>query len=236
MEQTININPETDTLKILTGNAPKVTNLQSNVFEGNIYAPVDYAEEKAKHEIYDVKNSLAILDTDNLTATFIDNILLEVNQKVIGKLEYSKELKTFNINSSEEYGLVDFRELIRKNRIYFQTRETYDTLLAKLSKFSAQVQGSIGIQQDEKGNNKISLETAVQQELPSVFNLELPIFKSFPPEIIEVEINLRAVNQNTIVFYLESLHLFELVKERMYTIFEDIINRFKAIDVTVISK
>ncbi len=79
-------------------------------------------------------------------------------------------------------------ELFKMNRSYFENTQTAMELVSLLKAFKAKVNKEVEQEFDtNKGDKKLIFNQVVDSNLPSTFNVELPIFKGVEKHILELE-------------------------------------------------
>ena len=177
------------------------------------------------------KGLLVIGDKDN-----IDNVLaysyLEVNRDkgsidfiedagnawentYSGILEKDERFEKFNINTGKSYTTLELAEFIKMNRSHFETREKAMLLVSSLRNFKAKVDKDIENADDGRGNRKILLAQAVDSNIPESFKINVPIFKGYDKQIIEVEISIDAGDLSCTLISPEANDYIEEVKDSL---------------------
>ena len=121
-------------------------------------------------------------------------IALQVNEnhhygtRIVGKMELSEAFRKFHINDGCSFSLKELATLFKMNRSFFETRQTAMGLVALLQNFKGKVNKDLEASDDNRGNRKLSLNQAVESNLPEAFTLHLPIFKGMETEDIVCEV------------------------------------------------
>lgn len=117
----MNVVAKDGTLTIRKGDAEKPIEKIQGAYHGNIYAPVNFAEKKQEHGEYIYTEALAIIDKSKPSVEFITNINSTERRHIVnGSLIHTEEFEKFHINTSHEFDLLEFRDLVRKNKMYFK--------------------------------------------------------------------------------------------------------------------
>lgn len=111
---------------------------------------------------------------------------------VKGVLRIHPDLETFQINSGKQYTTHALAQFIRMNRHYFETKDIALKLVTELQNFVAKVNKEIESSDDKKANVKMMIAQKVVSNIPTEFNLMLPIFLGSNKTSIKVEIDIDA--------------------------------------------
>ena len=121
-------------------------------------------------------------------------ILLRINENahygtvIGGRMVLSETFKKFHINDGHTFTLKELATLFKMNRSFFETKQTAMELVALLQNFKGKVNKDLEASNDNRGNKKVSLNQAVESNLPEAFTLRLPIFKGMEAEDIVCEV------------------------------------------------
>jgi len=117
----------------------------------------------------------------------------ERNPDVIeGGLKLHPDLAKFNINSSKTYSTFELADFVKMNRHYFENKEYAMKLVSELRNFEGKVNKDIELKADDRANKKVLIHQVVESNIPSGFFLELPVFVGEGNKRLEVEINITA--------------------------------------------
>lgn len=140
---------------------------------------------------------------------------------VTGKLEMSDELKKWGVQQNKIYNLKDLVYLFRHNKLDFDLGSVAIEMEKAYMSFNIKQYIELDQQQpDQKGNRKNSFEKKVDMNLPTEFNLNIPIYKGFPATVFRVELCLNP-RENAVDFWFESVELHELLITEKDRIFND---------------
>lgn len=129
---------------------------------------------------------------------------------VTGKLSLAPELEKFCINTTKSFTREELVKLIRFNKIWFNSRDQAETLLASYMAFKAEVNANIGKLSDTRGNVDNSYKKTVTTNIPTSFVLNVPVFKGQGKRQFRVEIDIEATDAST-RFWLVSEELNDLI-------------------------
>jgi hypothetical protein len=160
--------------------------------------------------------------------TFTEDDKSQESNIVTGSLIESKTLEMLKINSESRYGAVKLAKHLKRFRSYFVDSDVFNELHSKLSSFSAKVNSLIEQANNQRGKTKDNLEREVNADLPSCFYLSIPLFKGEKHVEIEVELCYDATSDG-VDFYLESIHLLDMIDQLSEKIIRDQITDFKKI-------
>ena len=110
-------------------------------------------------------------------------------QTVIGGiLQASKEMQEFGINTEKKWEPIKLSQFFKMHRAFFKDKSENMMLVSTLKNFKAKVNQDIERSKEENGNKTDNYSQVVDSNLPKSFKLNIPLFKGFACEEIEVEI------------------------------------------------
>jgi hypothetical protein len=121
-------------------------------------------------------------------------IILQVNEnvhygtRIEGRLMLTETFKKFHINDGHSFTLKELATLFKMNPSFFESKQTAMELVTLLQNFKGKVNKDLEASSDNRGNKKLSLNQAVESNLPEAFTLHLPIFKGMEAEDITCEL------------------------------------------------
>ena len=153
---------------------------------GTIDAPFRWLEKRV--ELINQKSTNIIVNRDKMClALTID----ETNyyQTVIGGvLQASKEMLEFGINTDKKWEPIKLSQFFKMHRAFFKDKSQNMVLVSTLKNFKAKVNQDIERSKEENGSKTDNYSQVVDSNLPKSFKLNIPLFKGFTCEEIEVEI------------------------------------------------
>lgn len=218
---------------VRTGKALDLKEPEKIVIVGNIEAIGAFlAQRHAQHvtenassltkgkglQFVDPEKAIVLVDKEKCT------IVLQLDPEnfygatITGKLEESRELGIFKINTAHEWTREDLIKLFRFNRILFPDPVKCDDLVKSFQKFSAKAYVETVQENDSRGNVAASVNKKVETGIPESFVLELPIYKGQPKVKFEVSICLDVIGTRA-AFWFESVQLAELLETQKEEIF-----------------
>lgn len=170
----------------------------------------------------DKNKAIVVVDKDART------IVLQLDPEnyygatITGKLEQSKDLAQFGINTTARYNRKQLLDLIRFNRLFFEDKTQHAQVIAGLQKLRIKSETEIQQEKDNQGNkrNLLDVKTVDDNGLIKEFILTVPLFKGFPAQKISVEICYEVINGD-VSFWLESVGLKEASEAAIDGIFND---------------
>ena len=166
---------------------PEKEPLKCNL-SGTIDAPANWLEKRASE--LDSKAIYAIVDREKLSIGLVVNETDARNKRtIVGKAEMSEVYKDFRINDNDGWEPSKLGQFVRLHRAFFEESKVATELVAKLKKFSANVQSKLAKEQDRNGSMKVAYEQEVTSNLPTSFKVNIPIFKGEEKRLIEVEVD-----------------------------------------------
>ena len=129
-----------------------------------------------------------LVDREDISITLIYNENNEyLRGQVIGTLQVHPKFEEFGINTGKVWTPAELGLFFKMNRSFFATREENMKLVTELMNFTATVNNSIQRSVKESGDRTDNFEQVVNSNFPKSFTLNIPVFKGFQPESIEVE-------------------------------------------------
>ena len=188
----VKVTTENKELIVLTGTAEAVYHPKSiSVSNGSINSVVEYLNKKVVDADL-IQNSKVEFCYDKLFIN-LDYAARERNPDIIkGSLKLHPDLLKFNINSGKTYNTFELADFIKMNRHYFENKEYAMKLVSELRGFEGKVKTDIEAKIDGRGNNKALIHQVVESNIPQSFILLLPVFIGQDKIRLEVEINITA--------------------------------------------
>lgn len=107
---------------------------------------------------------------------------------IAGQLESSQKIAEFGINTSKLWEPAKLSQFIKMKRSFFKDKTQMMLLISTLKNFKAKVNQDIERSKEENGIRTDNYSQVVDSNLPKSFKINIPLFKGFAPEEIEVEI------------------------------------------------
>ncbi len=108
--------------------------------------------------------------------------------QINGVLCFSKEMLEFGVNTGKEWEPIKLSQFFKMHRAFFKDKAENMTLVSTLKNFKAKVNQDIERSKEENGSKVDNYSQVVDSNLPKSFKLNIPLFKGFACEEIEVEI------------------------------------------------
>lgn len=124
---------------------------------------------------------------DKMTIALYENETNYYCNFIGGCLESSKEMNDFGINTDKSWEPSKLSMFLKMNRSFFTNKSENMELVSKLKKFKANIIQDVERVKEENGNKIDCFSQVVDSNLPKSFKLNIPLFKGFPREEIEVE-------------------------------------------------
>ncbi|MFT3679467.1 MAG: hypothetical protein QM791_04290 [Ferruginibacter sp.] len=170
----------------------------------------------------DINKAIVIVNKDAKTITLQLDPENHYGASVVAKLESSKELQQFGINTTNRFNRKSLLDLLRFNRLFFEDKNQHAQVLVGLSKLRIKSETEIQQEKDNHGNKRslVDVKTVDDGGLVKMFAITLPLFKGFSAQKIEVEICYEVVNGD-VSFWLESIGLKEVTDSAIDGIFTE---------------
>lgn len=153
---------------------------------GTIDAPVCWLEKKVG--LIDQKRANIQVDRDNGAIILTDREADYYTNTITGQLLCSKEMQEFGVNTDKRWEPAKLSQFCKMHRAFFKDKTENMTLVSLLKNFKAKVNQDIERSKEENGSKTDNYSQVVDSNLPKSFKLNIPIFKGFSQEEIEVEI------------------------------------------------
>lgn len=153
---------------------------------GTIDSPFRWLEKRV--ELIDQKQANVTVNRDNMQISLVDKETDFYNNGVTGTLQPSKEMVEFGINSDKIWEPIKLSKFLKMHRAFFKDKTQNMMLVSTLKNFKAKVNQDIERSKEENGSKVDNYSQVVDSNLPKSFKLNIPLFKGFACEEIEVEI------------------------------------------------
>lgn len=171
------------------GTAPKALDPKAPIpvnITGTIDSPLRWLEKRV--ELMDQKQANITVSRDNMKISLVDKETDYYNNGITGVLQPSKEMVEFGINSEKQWEPIKLSQFFKMHRAFFKDKAENMTLVSLLKNFKAKVNQDIERSKEENGSKVDNFSQVVDSNLPKSFKLNIPLFKGFACEEIEVEI------------------------------------------------
>ena len=153
---------------------------------GTIDAPFRWLEKRV--ELIDQKKANIIVNRDKMAMSLSINETDYFQSKISGVLQESKEMVEFGINTDKKWEPIKLSQFFKMHRAFFKDKSENMMLVSILKNFKAKVNQDIERSKEENGSKVDNYSQVVDSNLPKSFKLNVPLFKGFACEEIEVEI------------------------------------------------
>ena len=156
------------------------------VINGTIDAPIRWLEKRA--ELINQKATSIIVNRDKMRMALTIDETSYYQTEINGILQASKEMQEFGINVEKKWEPIKLSKFIKMHRAFFTDKSQNMMLVSTLKNFKAKVNQDIERSKEENGSKVDNYSQVVDSNLPKSFKLNIPLFKGFACEEIEVEI------------------------------------------------
>lgn len=160
---------------------PKLVNII-----GTIDAPLRWLEKRI--ELINQKESDILVNRDKMRISLTINETNFYQTGIGGVLQESKEMLEFGINTEKKWEPIKLSKFLKMHRAFFTDKSQNMMLVSTLKNFKAKVNQDIERSREENGSKVDNYSQVVDSNLPKSFKLNIPLFKGFACEEIEVEI------------------------------------------------
>ena len=193
---------------------------------GTIDALYRWIEKRV--ELIDQKTSNIIVNRDRMAMSLSINETDYYQTKVSGALQESKEMVEFGINTDKKWEPIKLSQFFKMHRAFFKDKSENMILVSTLKNFKAKVNQDIERSKEENGNKVDNYSQVVDSNLPKSFKLNIPLFKGFACEEIEVEIY-ADVDGRDVSLSLVSAGANETIEEYKNKVIDDQLNAIREI-------
>ena len=151
---------------------------------GTIDTPLRWLQKKTVNQ----HASHITVCRDTMSISLIENETSYYANSIEGRLETSKEMKEFGINAEKSWDPLKLAQFFKMHRAFFKDKSENMSLVSTLKNFKAKVNQDIERSKEDNGSKTDNFSQVVDSNLPKSFKLNIPLFKGFGPEEIEVEI------------------------------------------------
>ena len=156
------------------------------VINGTIDAPFRWLEKRI--ELINQKSTNLIVNRDKMGLALTIDETNYYQTEINGILQASKEMMEFGINTDKKWEPIKLSKFIKMHRAFFTDKSQNMMLVSTLKNFKAKVNQDIERSKEENGSKVDNYSQVVDSNLPKSFKLNIPLFKGFACEEIEVEI------------------------------------------------
>lgn len=156
------------------------------VINGTIDAPFRWLEKRV--ELINQKATNIIVNRDKMGLALTIDETSYYQTEINGILQASKEMVEFGINTEKKWEPIKLSKFIKMHRTFFTDKSQNMMLVSTLKNFKAKVNQDIERSKEENGSKVDNYSQVVDSNLPKSFKLNIPLFKGFACEEIEVEI------------------------------------------------
>lgn len=218
------------------GQAPVALNPKEPVIidiKGTIEAPFMWLEKRIG--LTDQHQSNILVSRDNMSITLTINETDYYQHTIEGTLQPSKEMLEFGINSEKRWEPIKLSQFMKMHRAFFTDKTQNMMLVSTLKNFKAKINQDIERSKEENGSKVDNYSQVVDSNLPKSFKLNIPLFKSFHPEEIEVEIY-ADVDGRDVSLSLVSAGANETIEQYKNSVIDEQLERIKEIakDIVII--
>lgn len=156
------------------------------VISGTIDAPFRWLEKRI--ELINQKATNIIVNRDKMGLALTIDETNYYQTEINGILQASKEMQEFGINVEKKWDPIKLSQFFKMHRAFFKDKSENMTLVSTLKNFKAKINQDIERSKEENGSKVDNYSQVVDSNLPKSFKLNIPLFKGFACEEIEVEI------------------------------------------------
>lgn len=155
------------------------------VINGTIDAPLRWLEKRV--ELINQKASNIIVNRDEMVLALTIDETSYYQAEISGVLQASKEMQEFGINTNKKWEPIKLSQFFKMHRAFFKDKSENMMLVSTLKNFKAKINQDIERSKEENGSKVDNYSQVVDSNLPKSFKLNIPLFKGFACEEIEIE-------------------------------------------------
>lgn len=225
-----------EAVKVLDPKEPKIINIS-----GVLSSPFDWLEKRclvvgctdqSGKNLIDgipVDDCHLIVDREKMEITLKIDENDHYQSTINGKLSIHPKFKEFGINTgslSEPKAMGDF---FKMNRTFFKSLQNNKEVVAALKNLNIRTKQAIQKANNDRGSIDASFKQEVtESNLPESFVLNIPIFKGFPAQEIEVEVYAH-IDGTTTLLSLVSPGANEIIEEFRDRCITEVVENIKAL-------
>lgn len=197
-------------LTIREGEAAPIHQLESVSIVGAIDSPSRFIEKRS--HLFNKDKSHCMIDRDNKKIMLIINEQKEggYNYTIQGNLVLSKEFLELGINTEKQYTPTALANILKLKRSIFPNVAEHGIIVHTLRNIKATIQKKVEDLNDQRGNTTNLFVQTVESNMPSEFEVELPLIAGEGKYKFMLSVILE-VHNGDIVCKLESIDAQELI-------------------------
>ena len=173
------------------GDAPKVLEEKAPLevkIHGTLNAVAEYLKKRFNYGQFAQQDCVITVNRENVSIAFDFNVRDAYNHgTVTGHLQLTPDFKCLHINDGHMWTPTELAMLLKMHRYWFKDRADCMRIVSLLMNYTATVNQKIEQSIKENGSGKDNFEQVVNSNLPDSITLNVPIFKGYSPEALEVE-------------------------------------------------
>lgn len=172
---------EGEAFKQLDPKEPKIVKIS-----GTIESVLRWLEKRI--DLIEQKKANIIVSRDDMAIQLTLEETDYYGAQILGVLHPSKEMQEFGINTDKTWDPIKLSQFMKMHRAFFTNKSENMLLVSTLKNFRAKVNQDIERSKEENGSKVDNYSQVVDSNLPKSFKLNIPLFKGFACEEIEVEV------------------------------------------------
>ena len=214
---------------IREGQAPKVLDEKEPIkveIIGTINCVYEWLSKRV--DLIEQKSSHVLVSRDKMKiALFVDETC-HYRSYITGNLENSKEINDFGINTDKRWEPAKLSMFMKMHRSFFTDKSENMRLVSILKSFKAKVTQDVEHKKEESGSKVDCFTQVVDSNIPKAFKVNIPIFKGFPREEIEIE-TYADIDGRDVSLALVSAGASEIMEEYKNKVIDEELEKIKAI-------
>ena len=173
---------------IREGDAPKALDKKEPIkveILGTITSPYEWLSKRVG--LINQKESHLLVCRDRMAISLTIDESNHYRTYILGSLESSKEMNDFGINTEKRWEPSKLSLFLKMHRAFFTNKAENMSLVSTLKNFKAKISQDVEKVKEENGSKVDCYTQVVDSNLPKSFKLNIPLFKGFSREEIDVE-------------------------------------------------
>ena len=192
-QEKINVNVAEGVSEIIIrhGDAPKVLDPKAPLevrICGTLNAVAEYLKKRIDTGQFKQENCTITVNRENVSIVLLFNERDAYSHGTVsGRLQMTPDFKCLHINDGHVWAPTELAMLLKMHRYWFKDRAECMRIVSLLMNYTATVNQKIEQSIKENGSGKDNFEQVVNSNLPESITLNVPIFKGYQPEALEIE-------------------------------------------------
>lgn len=176
---------------IREGQAPKLLDPKAPLdyeVKGLLSSVPEFLRKRLNTGQFEQKDCTIFVNRENVRIALVFNERDEYNiGKVTGALQFHPDFASLCINKGCAFTPMELAQTLKMHRYWFTDRAEGMKLISTLMNYKADINQKVEQSADGNGNRSDIFTQVVNSNLPKSITLNLPIFKGYKPQPVEIE-------------------------------------------------